>query len=350
MCASQAAEDHSRKLMSSQRALLNVRRLTTIFDTARGPLRAVDDISFTVAPGATLGLVGESGCGKSVTARSIMRLVDTPGRIKAGSRIEFDGRDLMAQSEPEMRAIRGRQISMVFQEPTSSLNPVYPVGEQVAESVRHHLRLSGKAARERALEMFSLVGIPSPKARLGSYPYELSGGMQQRVMIAMALSCEPKLLIADEPTTALDVTIQAQILDLLLGLRERLGMAMLLITHDLGVIAEMADDVAVMYAGRIVEMGAADHIFRHPRHPYTAALMRSIPRLGMSSSEPLKVIRGMIPDATEWPGGCRFAPRCDHAFGRCFAEEPRLLPAGDQVAACWLNELGPEAAFTDLSA
>ncbi len=330
--------------MSSAQALLSVRGLTTVFDTPRGSLTAVDDVSFTVARGSTLGLVGESGCGKSVTARSIMRLIDPPGRIGDRSRIDFNGRPLMGCSESEMRAIRGRQVSMIFQEPTSSLNPVYPVGEQVAESVRHHMKLSRRAARERALEMFTLVGIPSPRHRLGSYPYEMSGGMQQRVMIAMALSCEPKLLIADEPTTALDVTIQAQILDLLLGLRERLGMAMLLITHDLGVIAEMADQVAVMYAGRIVEMGDADHVFRHPRHPYTVALMRSIPRLGMSSAEPLKVIRGMIPDAGNWPQGCRFAPRCDHAFSRCAAEEPRLMPAGEQVAACWLESVGRDPA------
>jgi oligopeptide/dipeptide ABC transporter ATP-binding protein len=350
MCATKAAASPFGALMPSPRTLLNVRGLTTIYDTPRGRVRAVDDISFNIDRGSILGLVGESGCGKSVTARSVMRLVDLPGRIVEGSSVEFDGHELLALSEPEMRALRGRQISMIFQEPTSSLNPVFPVGDQVAESVRFHMRLSRRASLERALEMFTLVGIPSARARLDSYPYEMSGGMQQRVMIAMALACEPKLLIADEPTTALDVTIQAQILDLLLGLRERLGMAIILITHDLGVIAEMADEVAVMYAGRIVETGDADHIFQRARHPYTAALMRSIPRLGTNSSEPLRVIRGMIPNAFDWPRGCRFAPRCDFAFDRCTAEEPRLMPAGSQRAACWLNVAGRDPSGEEVPA
>jgi oligopeptide/dipeptide ABC transporter ATP-binding protein len=301
-------------------------------------VRAVDGVDLDVSEGRTLGVVGESGCGKSVTALSIMRLIDPPGRIEPGSRVLFRGRDLASLDEEELRQVRGNEISMIFQEPMTSLNPVIKIGDQIVEAVTLHRHVSHKSARERALEMLSLVGIASPQRRFGDYPHQLSGGMRQRVMIAMALACEPKLLIADEPTTALDVTIQAQILELIKDLRERLGMAVMLITHDLGVVAEMCDDVAVMYAGRVVERGSAAAIFRSPQHPYTEALLHSIPLLGMTQANRLKVIRGMVPNPLEWPKGCRFASRCDYVFDRCLREDPPLLDAGAQRAACWLVE------------
>jgi oligopeptide/dipeptide ABC transporter ATP-binding protein len=285
-------------------------------------------------------VVGESGSGKSVTALSIMRLVDPPGRIEPGSRIKFAGQDLAELEEDELRQIRGNEISMVFQEPMTSLNPVLTIGSQIVEAVMLHRRVGVAAARERALEMLTLVGIPAPRGRFGDYPHQLSGGMRQRVMIAMALACEPKLLIADEPTTALDVTIQAQILELMRELRERLRMAMMLITHDLGVVAEMCDEVVVMYAGQVVERGLVGDIFRHPQHPYTEALLHSIPILGMTQAEPLRVIRGMVPSPLSWPRGCRFASRCDYAFDRCLREDPPLFQAGVQASACWLCENG----------
>ena len=321
-------------------SLLAVRNLRTYFHTRDGVARAVDGVDLDVAAGRTLGLVGESGCGKTVTALSIMRLVDPPGRIEAGSSIRFGGRDLAQSDEEELKEIRGNEISMVFQEPMTSLNPVLTIGDQIVEVVRLHRRVSSTAARERALEMLTLVGIPTPSRRFADYPHQLSGGMRQRVMIAMALACDPKLVIADEPTTALDVTIQAQILDLLRGLRERLGMAILLITHDLGVVAEMCDEVAVMYAGRIVERGPAELLFRSPQHPYTEALLHSIPLLGMTQAEPLRVIRGMVPSPLGWPQGCRFAARCDYTFDRCLREDPPLFNVGVQEAACWLCENG----------
>ncbi len=319
--------------------LLRVENLRTSFATARGLLRAVDGVDLEIRPGRTLGVVGESGSGKSVTALSIMRLIDPPGRIEPRSRIVFEGRDLAALREEAMEDIRGNEISMIFQEPMTSLNPVFTVGDQIAEAVQLHERSRARQALERAVEMMALVGIPEPRRRVHDYPHQMSGGMRQRVMIAMALSCDPKLLIADEPTTALDVTIQAQILELMKDLRDRLGMSIMLITHDLGVVAEMAEDVAVMYAGRIVERGPVAEVFGSPQHPYTEALLHSIPLLGMTQAEPLKVIRGTVPSPLEWPTGCRFRPRCDYAFDRC-VEYPPLFEAGVQESACWLCEHG----------
>ncbi|MFC4948204.1 ABC transporter ATP-binding protein [Pseudonocardia sp. GCM10023141] len=318
-------------------ALLEVRDLHTHFATRTGAIRAVDGVDLTIEHGRTLCLVGESGSGKSLTALSIMGLVDPPGRVLPGTRIVFDGRDLAGASEAELRHLRGDEISMIFQEPMSSLNPAHTVGRQIAEAVRLHRDVSAPQARERAVEMLRLVGVPAPERRADDHPHKLSGGMRQRVMIAMALACDPKLLIADEPTTALDVTIQAQILDLMRRLRDELGMAMLLITHDLGVVAEMADDVAVMYGGRIVERGPVAEVFRRPQHPYTEALLRSIPVLGMNRQEPLKVIPGMVPSPRRWPVGCRFAARCDYAHDRCLAEYPPLVAIDEQDAACWLR-------------
>jgi oligopeptide/dipeptide ABC transporter ATP-binding protein len=320
--------------------LLKVENLRTGFDTSEGFLRAVDGVDFEVAQGGTLGVVGESGCGKSVTALSVMRLVDRPGRIAEDSRILFEGRDLATLKESELEKIRGNDISMIFQEPMTSLNPVFTVGDQIAEAVQLHRRVGPNDAIKRAVELLQLVGIPSPAQRVHDYPHQLSGGMRQRVMIAMALSCNPKLLIADEPTTALDVTVQAQILELMKELRERLGMAILLITHDLGVIAEMVDEVVVMYAGRIVERGPVADVFASPQHPYTESLLDSIPLLGMRYSTPLKAIRGVVPSPLEWPAGCRFAPRCDYAFDRCIGEDPPLQPVAPQESACWLCQSG----------
>jgi oligopeptide/dipeptide ABC transporter ATP-binding protein len=265
-----------------------------------------------------------------------MRLVDRPGRVEPGSHIAFEGRDLAELSENEMSRIRGNEISMIFQEPMTSLNPVFTVGDQIAEAVQLHQGLGKRDAIVRAVEMLRLVGIPSAEKRVSDYPHQMSGGMRQRVMIAMALSCNPKLLIADEPTTALDVTVQAQILELMKDLRERLGMSILLITHDLGVVAEMVDEVAVMYAGRIVERGPVADVFAEPQHPYTEALLRSIPLVGMRYSQPLEAIRGMVPSPLDWPDGCRFAPRCDYAFDRCRTEDPHLLDVPPQESACWL--------------
>jgi oligopeptide/dipeptide ABC transporter ATP-binding protein len=324
--------------------LLRVEGLRTGFATAGGLLRAVDGVDLELAAGGTLGVVGESGSGKSVTALSIMRLVDRPGRVEPGSRILFEGRNLAELDEAAMSRIRGNEMSMIFQEPMTSLNPVFTVGDQIAEAVQLHQGLGRKDALARAVEMMLLVGIPSAERRVGDYPHQLSGGMRQRVMIAMALSCNPKLLIADEPTTALDVTVQAQILELMKDLRERLGMAILLITHDLGVVAEMVDEVAVMYAGRIVERGPVAEVFAEPQHPYTEALLRSIPRVGMRYTHPLEAIRGMVPSPLDWPAGCRFAPRCDYTFDRCRTDDPHLLPVPPQESACWLCEDGRRVA------
>ena len=321
-------------------ALLLVQNLRTYFRARVGTVRAVDGIDLDVGEGQTLGVVGESGCGKSVTALSVMRLIDAPGRIEPGSRIVFEGRDLLQLQEDELEEVRGNEISMIFQEPMTSLNPVFSIGDQISEALVLHRKAGPRGARERALEMLNLVGIPSPHRRFDDYPHQLSGGMRQRAMIAIALACEPKLLIADEPTTALDVTIQAQILELMQALREKLHMAIMLITHDLGVVAEVCDDVAVMYAGRIVERGPASAVFKSPQHPYTEALLHSIPVLGMTQAEPLKVIRGMVPSPLNWPRGCRFAARCDYAFDRCIREDPPLLEAGQQTSACWLCEAG----------
>jgi oligopeptide/dipeptide ABC transporter ATP-binding protein len=322
--------------------LLQVQNLRTYFDTRYGVMKAVDGVDFEVAEGRTLGVVGESGSGKSVTALSIMRLIEAPGRLVEGSRVLFEGRDLAALSEREMQEIRGNEIAMTFQEPMTSLNPVYTAGDQIAEAIRLHRRMGARQARQRAIELLGLVGIPSPEQRFSAYPHQMSGGMRQRVMIAMALACEPRLLIADEPTTALDVTVQAQILESLHELRQRLAMAIILITHDLGVVAEMCDDVAVMYAGRVAERGPVDAIFRNPQHPYTEALLRSIPLLGMTPDEPLKVIPGKVPSALRWPPGCRFAGRCDYATERCRRQDPPLVEAEQGWAACWLRAPPPK--------
>jgi peptide/nickel transport system ATP-binding protein/oligopeptide transport system ATP-binding protein len=314
--------------------VLEIDDLRTHFFTQAGVIRAVDGVSYAVRAGETLGVVGESGCGKSVTALSVLRLVASPpGRIVGGA-VRFGGSNLLDLSESEMEDIRGNEISMIFQEPMTSLNPAHTVGAQIAEAVRLHRPVSKAAAAERALEMLRLVGVPDPRRRGSDYPHQLSGGMRQRVMIAMALSCEPRLIIADEPTTALDVTIQAQVLELLRELRDTLDMAVLLITHDLGVVAEMADDVAVMYAGRIVERGNVQDTFARPQHPYTQALLRSIPVLGMRQDQRLTVIPGMVPSPASWPSGCRFEARCDQAFDRC-GEYPPLFDIGPQAAACW---------------
>ena len=315
--------------------VLEVRDLRTYFHTEEGVARAVDGVSFAVGRGQTLGLVGESGCGKSVSAFSIMRLVpDPPGRIEAGQ-ILLKGRDLLALDEEEMRRVRGDDLAMIFQEPMTSLNPVLTCGFQIAEAIVLHQQVSKQEAHARAVEMLKLVGIPAPDQRSGEYPHQLSGGMRQRVMIAMALSCNPDVLIADEPTTALDVTIQAQILALLESLQKSLQMAIVMITHDFGVIAETADQVAVMYAGQIVEHAATQALFARPRHPYTHGLLRSIPRLD-DAQERLDIIPGVVPDARAFPSGCRFAPRCPLADARCRAETPRLeeVEAG-HWASCW---------------
>jgi oligopeptide/dipeptide ABC transporter ATP-binding protein len=311
-------------------SLLEVRNLKTFFSTRRGEVRSVDDVSFTLERGETLSLVGESGCGKSVTALSIMRLVSAPGRI-VGGEIFFEGRDLLKLREAEMRAIRGDDIAMIFQDPMTSLNPVYTVGDQIAEAIRLHRKVSKKEAWNQAVEGMKDVSIPAPEARARSYPHEMSGGMRQRVMIAMALACDPKLLIADEPTTALDVTIQAQILELLTELREKRNLALLLITHDLGVVAETSDRVAVMYAGKIVEEASARELFNRPRHPYTEGLLRAVPRLDESTSEKkrrLRTIEGVVPNPLNLPRGCRFAPRCEHARDKCREGEIPLIELG----------------------
>ncbi|MFO7245996.1 MAG: ABC transporter ATP-binding protein [Thermaerobacter sp.] len=316
--------------------LLEVRNLRTHFRTEEGVVPAVDGVSFHVNRGETLGIVGESGCGKSVTSLSIMRLVPNPPGEIAGGEIIFQGENLLAKSEREMRRIRGNEIAMIFQEPMTSLNPVYTVGDQIAEAIELHQGLSRREALAKAVEMLRLVGIPSPEQRVREYPHQMSGGMRQRVMIAMALSCNPKLLIADEPTTALDVTIQAQILELMKELREKIGMAIMLITHDLGVIAEMAERVIVMYAGKVVEEADVFALFRRPLHPYTEGLLHSIPRLDQPKGQKLHVIEGVVPNPLNMPTGCRFHPRCPYATDRCRAEEPALEQVEPgRFTACW---------------
>jgi oligopeptide/dipeptide ABC transporter ATP-binding protein len=322
-----------------ERPLLEVKGLKTSFYTRDGVVRAVDGIDFHVDRGEIMGLVGESGCGKSVTSLSILRLVAKPGRVEAGE-ILFDGQDLLKLSDDDMRKIRGDRISMIFQQPTSSLNPVWDVGRQIEEVLRIHRGMKGKAASGRALELLRMVGIPDPQRRLKAFPHELSGGMAQRVMIAMALACEPELLIADEPTTALDVTIQAQILDLMRNLRDETGTAIVLITHDLGVVAEMCDRVAVMYAGEIVEHADVTTLFRQPLHPYTKGLIGSIPVVGAVRDE-LAVIPGNVPNLVDLPKGCRFAPRClariEEEVAMATEVHPGLLPLGPgHEVRCWL--------------
>ena len=322
-----------------EKPLLEVKGLRTSFATRDGLVRAVDGIDFHVDRGEIMGIVGESGCGKSVTSLSIMQLVSRPGRIDGGE-VVFDGENLLTYSGDQMRRIRGERISMIFQQPTSSLNPVWDVGTQIEEVLRIHRGMKGRAAEGRALELLRMVGIPDPKRRLDAYPHEMSGGMAQRIMIAMALACEPELLIADEPTTALDVTIQAQILDLMRNLRDETGTAIILITHDLGVVAEMCDRVAVMYAGEIVEQTDVVSLFRSPKHPYTRGLIGSIPVVG-DLREALAVIPGNVPNLIGLPAGCRFAPRCvarvEESVHNALEEHPRLLPVkpGHDVR-CWL--------------
>jgi peptide/nickel transport system ATP-binding protein/oligopeptide transport system ATP-binding protein len=320
--------------------LLDIKGLKTYFFTRKGIVKAVDGVDISLNEGETLGLVGESGCGKTVTALSIMRLIpEQIGRIVEGS-IFFDGIDLAKATESEMRKIRGNQISMIFQEPMTSLNPVFKVGFQIAEAIQIHQDVSAKESWERSVEMLRMVGIPSPESRINEYPHQMSGGMRQRVMIAMALSCRPKLMIADEPTTALDVTIQAQILDLINRLKEKVGSSILLITHNLGVVAEVTQYVGVMYAGHIVEYADVIHLFKNPKHPYTIGLFQSIPKKkGAQKRERLQAIPGLVPDLLELPVGCKFQDRCSHVFQKCKEEPPSLMEMepGHRVR-CWLYE------------
>ena len=325
--------------------LLEIEHLHTQFFTSAGVVEAVNDVSYDVEEGETLGLVGESGCGKSVSALSVLRLISwPPGRIVGGS-IRFLGKDLLKLSDAEIRRVRGRQIAMVFQEPMTSLNPVLTIGLQITETLQHHLGMSDAQAGARAVELLGMVGISDPESRLKQYPHHLSGGMRQRVMIALALSCEPKLIIADEPTTALDVTIQAQILELMKDLSKRLDVALIIITHNLGVVARYADRVNVMYAGKIVEEGTADQIYHNPHHPYTIGLLASVPRMDQHRGKRLVPIDGQPPDLTKLDNGCAYRPRCRWAIDRCANEIPPLEHVGDgQKAACFRShELGDEA-------
>lgn len=330
---------------TDDRPLLRVTNLKTHFFTEDGVVQAVDGIDIELRRGETLGIVGESGSGKSVTSLSILRLVSTPGRIVEGA-IELDGTDLLALNAEEMRKIRGNRISMIFQQPTTALNPVYRVGDQIVETLEIHQGLKGEPAHNRCIELLTMVGLPDPDRRMRQFPHELSGGQCQRVMIAMALACNPELLIADEPTTALDVTIQAQILDLMRGLREKINTAIILITHDMGVVAEMADSVAVMYAGQIVEYGNVHEIFSDPKHPYTQGLLNSMPVLGRIREE-LDVIPGTVPSLINPPQGCRFASRCTKRFARC-DEAPPMIDLGQaRRARCWLYEPSSMPAAAD---
>jgi oligopeptide/dipeptide ABC transporter ATP-binding protein len=328
-------------MAEQQKPLLEVKNLKTYFFTEDGIVKAVDGVDFVVYPGEVLGLVGESGCGKSVTSFSIMRLIGQPGKIVDGE-IYFDGKNLVTIPENEMIQVRGNRISMIFQQPQSALNPVFKVGDQIAEVLDIHQSLGKEMGRQRAVELLRMVGIPEAERRAEAYPHELSGGMAQRVMIAMALACAPELLIADEPTTALDVTIQAQILDLMRGLREKTGTSIILITHDLGVIAEMAERVAIMYAGRIVEQSSVGVLFEKPLHPYTQGLIGSIPVLGKIKDR-LAVIPGSVPNLVNLPPGCRFAPRClariENQLSICTEQEPDLIEANPgHIVRCWLYQ------------
>ena len=321
---------------SSNNYLLEIENLSTHFFMEGGIAKAVDGLDLVVSSSETLGIVGESGCGKSMTALSILRLVpEPPGRIVAG-KIFFNGINLIELSDLEMRKIRGNEISMIFQEPMTSLNPVFTIGDQLSETLRFHLKLSKKEALNRSVELLKTVGIPSAESRVKDYPHQLSGGMRQRVMIAIALSCDPKLMIADEPTTALDVTIQAQILDLMQALKEKTQAAIILITHDLGVVAETAQRVAVMYAGRIYEFAGADELFENPLHPYTKGLMQSIPTIE-TRVEHLYVIPGIVPSLRNLPEGCKFSDRCENVWDKCRKQEPELIDAGrGHRVRCWL--------------
>jgi oligopeptide/dipeptide ABC transporter ATP-binding protein len=317
--------------------LLEIDELQTYFFSAAGVVKAVDGISYDVDQGETIAIVGESGCGKSVSALSILRLVaDPPGRIVGGS-IRFRNRDLLKLSDEEIREVRGKDIAMVFQEPMTSLNPVLTIGRQLTETLEQHLDITHQQAVARAIELLGMVGISDPKRRLKQYPHHFSGGMRQRVMIAMALCCEPKLIIADEPTTALDVTIQAQILELMKDLTRRLGVALIIITHNLGIVARYADRVNVMYAGKIIESGSADDIYHDPHHPYTLALLRSVPRMDQPRRARLEPVQGQPPDLARLGAGCSFRPRCGFAVARCASEAPPLerVDADNHLAACW---------------
>lgn len=322
--------------MQDSPLLLDVRDLKTYFYTGSGVVKAVDGVNFHLRSGETLGIVGESGCGKSVTSLSIIGLIPKAiGKIEEGQ-VLFDGEDLLLKPEHEMCKVRGNRISMIFQEPMTSLNPVMTVGNQVVEVVRLHQELPKQEAVEKTIEMFDLVGIPQPASRLKCYPFQLSGGLRQRVMIAMALSCNPKLLIADEPTTALDVTIQAQILELMKKLKHEIGTATMFITHDLGVIAEVAERVIVMYGGKIVEQAEVTTLFEDPQHPYTKGLLNSLPRIDEMKKR-LQVIPGMVPDMSRPPEGCKFHPRCEYAMDKCKIEEPSLVSLGEErTVSCWL--------------
>ncbi|MGG4441337.1 ABC transporter ATP-binding protein [Brevibacillus fortis] len=322
-----------------ERNILEIKNLTTCFFTDDGTVKATDRVSINVGKGQTVCLVGESGSGKSVTSLAVMRLIDYAGGFIQSGNVMFHGQDLAAKELDEMMHIRGNKIAMIFQDPMSALNPVFTVGDQIAESLMLHQNMSQQDAFKKAIEMLRMVGIPAPEVRVKQYPHEMSGGMCQRVVIAMALACNPEMLIADEPTTALDVTVQAQILDLLRRLQKELGMSILLITHDMGVAAEMADRIAVMYAGTIVEEGTVERIFDEPRHPYTIGLLQSIPGFEGERGSELYTIQGTIPSITQLPTGCRFHPRCPHSIDKCRKEEPilREVVTGQQVA-CWLNE------------
>jgi oligopeptide/dipeptide ABC transporter ATP-binding protein len=314
--------------------LLRIEGLTTRFFTPAGPLTAVDDLDLTVRQGRVLGLVGESGCGKTITALSVLRLVPPPGRITAG-RVLFEGTDLLGLPEQEMRRIRGARISMVFQEPMTALNPVFTVGDQIREVITTHQPVAKREARDRSIELLRSVGIPSPEKRVDEYPHQLSGGMRQRVMIAMAIACRPALILADEPTTALDVTIQAHILELLSRIQAEMGMAMVLVTHDLGLIAERAHEVAVMYAGKIVEQAETRELFKEPLHPYTRGLMASIPRPGAAKRSRLATIAGTVPRLSDLPAGCRFQPRCDLQDRQCEVEPELVEARPGHLVRCW---------------
>jgi oligopeptide/dipeptide ABC transporter ATP-binding protein len=324
--------------------MLEVSRLTTVFDRPNGPVAAVDDVSFVINEGETFGLVGESGSGKSVTALSIMRLVQPPGRIASGS-IRFKGRELLTLADSDMRAVRGAEIALIFQEPMTALNPVFTIGDQIRETLLVHGRTTRREARARAVELLDAVRIPDAASRVDDYPHQLSGGMRQRVLIALALACRPTLVIADEPTTALDVTIQAEILDLLRDMRSRLGLSLLFITHDLGVIAGTADRVAVMYAGRIVEQGPVREVFRHPRHPYTRGLLASIP--GGPPGQRLKTIEGTVPLLGQLPAGCAFHPRCPDRIAVCVDAAPPTFTADGHDVRCHLADAHAPAATPD---
>ena len=317
--------------------LLSVKNLSTEFPVKKGIVRAVEDVSFDVDQGEILAIVGESGSGKSVTSLSIMGLLAEPGHVAGGS-LEFEGKDLATLSEKQYRELRGNDMAMIFQEPMTSLNPVYRVGNQIVEAIRTHEKVSKAEAKDRAVDLLRKVGIPSSEARINDYPHQMSGGMRQRVMIAMALSCNPKLLIADEPTTALDVTIQAQILDLLRRLRDDTGMAVLLITHDLGVVSETADRVVVMYCGQVVEEAEVRTLFDHPMHPYTLGLLKSIPRLEDDDSKRLYMIKGMVPNPLEMPPGCHFSDRCDSCMDICRTKVPELVDVDGHKVRCFLYE------------